>query len=96
MQATPATQTRNHLTMASLLLQSRSLRDISDVLNRSPRTISWERQRNVAKVANVSTASPYASASYVHLPEIKVNRLFPWNWEGGIAHAYRCSESQEN
>jgi IS30 family transposase len=44
-------QPEDRVTMASLLQQNHSLRDIAAVLNRSPSTISRERHRNVAKVA---------------------------------------------
>jgi IS30 family transposase len=47
-------QPEDRVTMASLLQQNHSLRDIAAVLNRSPSTISRERHRNVAKVAGVS------------------------------------------
>ena len=59
-------QPEDRVTMASLLQQNHSLRDIAAVLNRSPSTISRERHRNVAKVAGIAPASPYASATAQH------------------------------
>jgi IS30 family transposase len=56
-------QPEDRVTMASLLQQNHSLRDIAAVLNRSPSTISRERHRNVAKVAGIAPASPYASVN---------------------------------
>jgi IS30 family transposase len=47
-------QPEDRVTMASLLQQNHSLRDIAAVLNRSPSTISRERHRNVAKVYRTS------------------------------------------
>ena len=54
-------QPEDLVTMASLLQQNHSLRDIAAVLNRSPSTISRERQRNVAKAVGIAPVSPYAS-----------------------------------
>ena len=54
-------QPEDRVTMASLLQQNNSLRDIAAVLNRSPSTISRERQRNVAKAVGIAPVSPYAS-----------------------------------
>ena len=59
-------QPEDRVTMASLLQQNHSLRDIAAVLNRSPSTISREHHRNVAKVAGIAPASPYASAMAQH------------------------------
>ena len=54
-------QPEDRVTMASLLQQNHSLRDIAAVLNRSPSTISRERHRNVAKAVGIAPVSPYAS-----------------------------------
>ena len=59
-------QPEDRVTMASLLQQNHSVRDIAAVLNRSPSTISRERHRNVAKAVGVAHASPYASATAQH------------------------------
>ena len=56
-------QPEDRVTMASLLQQNHSLRDIAAVLNRSPSTISRERQRNVVSAVGTVVASPYASAT---------------------------------
>ena len=58
MQASPRPyqqlQPEDRVTMASLLQQNHSLRDIAAVLNRSPSTISRERHRKVAKAVGVA------------------------------------------
>ena len=54
-------QPEDRVTMASLLQQNHSLRDIAAVLNRSPSTISRERHRNIAKAVGIAPVSPYAS-----------------------------------
>ena len=59
-------QPEDRVTMASLLQQNRSLRDVAAVLNRSPSTISRERHRNVAKAVGIAPVSPYASATAQH------------------------------
>lgn len=56
-------QPEDRVTMASLLQQNHSLRDIAAVLNRSPSTISRERRRNGVSVIGTVAASPYASAT---------------------------------
>ena len=56
-------QREDRVTIARLLQQNNSLRDIAAVLNRSPSTISRERQRNVAKAVGIAPVSPYASVN---------------------------------
>lgn len=59
-------QPEDRVTMASLLQQNHSLRDIATLLNRSPSTISRERHRNAAELAHTVPASPYVSATAQH------------------------------
>lgn len=56
-------QPEDRMTMASLLQQNHSLRDIAAVLKRSPSTISRERRRNGVSAVGTVVASPYASAT---------------------------------
>jgi IS30 family transposase len=67
MQTTPRRyqqlQPEDRVTMASLLQQNHSRRDIAAVLNSSPSSISRERNRNAAKSVGIAPASPYASAT---------------------------------
>jgi transposase, IS30 family len=67
MQTTPRRyqqlQTEERVTMASLLQQNRSMRDIAAVLNRSPSTIIRQRHRNVTKAVDIAPARQYASVT---------------------------------
>ena len=56
-------QPEDRVTMASLLQQNHSLREIAAVLKRSPSTISRERHRNGVSVVDTVASSPYASAT---------------------------------